>query len=176
MGKALWTKAFPKQVRTAQAKPKQPKPRKRIKAVSNRKRRALTEYEKEKQAWQLQLENQRCAITGEANPDVHHSRGRIGELLCLSALWVPLCRRVHNWTASHPRLAAQVGLLCPAGKYNTMPKPYEIKEHCYRLAFFRFLIGQAKHIPVRPQLDHATVIEIEKEVSAAVALGFWKRI
>ncbi len=54
--------------------------------------------------------------------DLHHKFGRIGRLLT----WVPgfmaLCRPHHLMCKSDPIEARALGLLCPVGQWNTMPK------------------------------------------------------
>ena len=160
--KALWTKAFPKQVRRTKKKERRPAPRKRINQISAKRRESLSEYEATKRDWYAQPENQRCLVTGDAKPDVHHTRGRQGDLLCLTELWLPVGRKLHNWTAENPKLAQKLGLLCPAGKWNSQPEQWEIKAHVYRIGLFLWCIGR-RDMPEKPQLENAMIAEIETE-------------
>lgn len=186
---ALWMKAFPKQAGklSKQSRLKRDKTqafrrssafqrRKRIKPVSLSKRQQLKEYAAEKARWrQSDVANLRCIITNEPHPDTHHTRGKLGELLCLSVLWLPVSRRVHNWVAGNPELARMAGLLCPEGKWNTMPTPAEIAEHNYRVAWLRLLIGGHDCMkPVRPMLATKICEAVESDMQQVIVSQFWK--
>lgn len=194
---ALWTKAFPKQARKltrhstlsrnkrlrrakfSKAKALQlsyKKARKRINPISKQKRQALKEYKAEKQRWQSLPENSRCVVTNQPSGDVHHTRGKIGDLLCLSALWVTVIRPVHDWIADNPTLARKAGLLCPEGKWNTMPTEAELKEHNYRLQLTKRSIGGNVMAVYRPKLLATKVCEeIERDACEVFESQFWKQ-
>ena len=53
--------------------------------------------------------------------DLHHSGGRAGELLFATQFYKSLCRSCHQWVGDHPNQARELGLICEAGKWNTMP-------------------------------------------------------
>lgn len=42
--------------------------------------------------------------------EVHHKRGRVGELLTAVEHWLPLCHTHHVWVTEHPALAKVMGL------------------------------------------------------------------
>jgi len=54
--------------------------------------------------------------------DVHHTLGRIGDLLFLTQFWKAVCRECHNWIGANPAKARQLKLLAPKGQWNTIPK------------------------------------------------------
>ena len=54
--------------------------------------------------------------------EVHHSRGRAGDLLLDWRHWRAVCRRHHNWIGDHPAEARAFGLLCQPGLWNTPDK------------------------------------------------------
>lgn len=41
--------------------------------------------------------------------DVHHMKGRIGNLLLNQTYWLALCRGCHNWIENHPEAAKELG-------------------------------------------------------------------
>lgn len=192
MGKAAWTRAFPKQARKLarhatrskkrRAVIRAKRQRKRLNPISKQRRDNLKHYANIKREWKNDPLNQRCVITGEPTVEIHHTWGRIGDLLCMSRLWVAVSRKVHDWINSHPRTAASVGLLCPAGRYNEIPLEWEVKAHEYRLGIFRAYVHGIQHeddalVLHRPQ-GLATKIceEIEVEVAEACKERFWKRL
>ena len=56
----------------------------------------------------------------------HHRRGRIltkkGDLLFLEGEWTPVSAAGHAWNDTNRERARELGLLAPAGKYNTWPE------------------------------------------------------
>lgn len=50
---------------------------------------------------------------------IHHTRGRIGSLLCDTRYFSLLCVSCHNWVGEHPNEAREKGLLCAKGLWNT---------------------------------------------------------
>lgn len=185
---ALWQSAFPQQARKLarqsrarrQAKAtkantfRQPKQRKRINPISAQMRQALKDYAKEKRLWKSEPQNQLCIVTGKPATDIHHTRGRRGDLLCLSILWLPVIRSVHDWIADNPDLARKAGLLCPAGKWNTTPTEAEIKEHLYRVALLRLVVAMRLIESERPKLLATKVCEqVELDLFEVSKTGFW---
>lgn len=41
--------------------------------------------------------------------DVHHKKGRIGELLLNILYWLSVCRACHDWIETHPKEAVELG-------------------------------------------------------------------
>lgn len=54
--------------------------------------------------------------------DIHHSRGKVGELLFDTRFFFAVCRTCHRYLHDHPAIARQLGFLCEVGQWNTMPK------------------------------------------------------
>ena len=42
--------------------------------------------------------------------EVHHMKGRIGDLLLNQEFWLPVCRLCHDWIENHPKEAKEKGL------------------------------------------------------------------
>lgn len=53
--------------------------------------------------------------------DVHHMRGKLGELYFMVEFFKATCRDCHTWIGNNPALARTLGLLCPTGQWNTVP-------------------------------------------------------
>lgn len=54
-------------------------------------------------------ENQKCPITGKPTTDVHHMKGRIGNLLLDTRYWVALSREGHRFVEENPEWAKENG-------------------------------------------------------------------
>lgn len=54
--------------------------------------------------------------------EVHHSRGRIGRLMCDTRFFVASCRDCREWPHEHPNEARSLGLLASARDWNVVPK------------------------------------------------------
>lgn len=63
----------------------------------------------------------RGAVSRFRSTDIHHSRGRAGELLSDTRFFKALCRPCHDWTHENPGSARALGLLAPANEWNTPP-------------------------------------------------------
>lgn len=129
--KALWT-TLPAYAASTTSKPTSP-PRKplrrtRVRPRSKAMKRRLQEYWK--LAARFLADHPHCKKTGCKKPskDVHHTRGRAGELLLDWRLWLPLCREDHDWVRDNPAAARSAGLLCEKGKWNE-PLPTPIPEY-----------------------------------------------
>jgi hypothetical protein len=106
-------------------KPLYEKRTKRIKSISPARAERLREYERLKRAWRKDTANQVCHFGGctrPAEPNPHHSRGRIGKLLNAVEFWRAVCVSHHNLIHSNPALAREMGFLPPVGQWNTFPK------------------------------------------------------
>ena len=97
--------------------------RSRVKSVSDRQKLRLALYRKAK------AEYLKSHPICEGRPhhdwkrvkatDLHHTRGRAGDLLWDTRHFKALCRECHDWVQSHPIQAREIGLLCPLGLWNT---------------------------------------------------------
>jgi hypothetical protein len=188
---ALWKTAFPKQARklarhsTLTRKKRESKARsdrfskrKPVNPVSKRRQDNLKLYATIKRQWKSEPQNQRCIINQTPNPEIHHTWGRIGELLCLSRLWVGVARKVHDFIRDNPKLAAKAGLLCPAGRYNSIPNEFEIRAQEYRLFWLRCIVHSDESLrPVRPPLlATAVCVEVERDMEEVAATKFWLKL
>ena len=53
--------------------------------------------------------------------DIHHTRGKLGELLFATQYFKAVCSTCHRYIHDHPHQARELGLLCEKGNWNTMP-------------------------------------------------------
>lgn len=187
MAKALWTTAFPKQARnlsrhstlTRKRREKAAKSsrqkQKRANPISSRRRQNLKQYAAIKREWKSRSENQRCILTGSQQVEIHHTWGRIGELLCLQRLWLAVSRKAHDFIRDNPKLAAKAGLSAPVGLYNSIPHEWQIRAHEYRVAWLRCIIWSDEALrPVRPLLLAVKVCEeVENDMKEVAETKFW---
>ena len=54
-------------------------------------------------------ENQICPITGNPTTDIHHKKGRVGELFLDTKYWVALSREGHRFVEENPEWAKEKG-------------------------------------------------------------------
>lgn len=54
-------------------------------------------------------ENQKCPITGWPTTDIHHKRGRVGQLFLDTKYWVALSREGHAFVEENPEWAKENG-------------------------------------------------------------------
>lgn len=59
---------------------------------------------------------------GSRTQDIHHSRGKLGNLRFDTRFFIPVCRKCHIWIGNNKNLARAVGLLCEVGQWNVAPK------------------------------------------------------
>lgn len=79
-----------------------------IKQVSSKQQKRLTEYNKV--ATEYKKSNpicERCLIAETS--DIHHRKGRVGELLSDSKWFMAVCRPCHNWIEVHPEESRRLG-------------------------------------------------------------------
>lgn len=140
MGKALWTnlsgglkpngwgatkKAHAEKTlrpKTAQAtrQCRPPKRKKRINPISPKKKEINALYAKRKRLY-LKL-HPICEACHKAKAtDLHHSRGRSGQLLVLAQYFQALCSTCHRWVHDNPKEAQAKGLLAGPGDWNVVP-------------------------------------------------------
>jgi len=53
---------------------------------------------------------------------VHHYRGRIHRLLLMEEFWIAVSAAGHDWINRNPDAARKLGLLCPKGQWNSIPR------------------------------------------------------
>lgn len=108
--------------------------RKPIRQVSDRERQRREEYRKARDAYlrdcpycEVCVEIRRLTDDGllvrpvlreHAAQDIHHVRGRAGELLCDTRHWKAVCRWSHDWIHANPALARAIDLLAQPGQWN----------------------------------------------------------
>ena len=103
------------------------KPRRPIARVSKRQSARKRLYAA--MAHRFKLDHPLCQACPKVRPgkpqrwtdDVHHSHGKIGELLFYVPWFVAVCRECHNWIGNHPAAARKLGLLCELGQWNKQP-------------------------------------------------------
>ena len=89
--------------------PKRLQRRKRLKAVSSKRRQKLGEYAAAKRAF---LTGKRCAVHPELPAtEVHHMAGRDGDRLLDQSLWLPVSRDGHRLIHDNPAWAHRMGFL-----------------------------------------------------------------
>ncbi len=92
----------------------------RIKPRTFKRASEEAKYRKRVRAW---LVGKICAVYPlEWATQCHHIFGRVGKLLLWEHGWMAVSERGHNWIHSNPAKAREMGFLCPAGLWNTMPK------------------------------------------------------
>jgi hypothetical protein len=128
MGKALWTNLSggikpngwdgarkphakktlrPKTAKAVRQSP--PKRKARINPISPKKKEINAEYNKRKRIHLRAFPN--CKRCGEKGTDLHHSRGRTGQLLIMAEFFQTLCFACHRWVHDNPKEAAKTGFL-----------------------------------------------------------------
>jgi hypothetical protein len=137
MGKALWTNLSgglkpngwkgensftrPDSKRSAKAPRQSIKRKTRIKSISPKKKEINAEYAKRKRRYLK--EHPICeACHKVAAKDLHHSRGRSGQLLIMAEFFQALCAPCHRWVHDNPKEAREKGLLALEGDWNRVPE------------------------------------------------------
>jgi hypothetical protein len=77
----------------------------------------------------VHFDGQMChRLKSEPATDIHHTHGRLGELLNYKPWWLPVCRACHLWIHGNPLAARLIQargfdlrLLCGEGEWNTKP-------------------------------------------------------
>lgn len=82
----------------------------KIKPISDKRRKQLREYEKEKKEY-FELHTQ-CEFPGCEKTEItlHHMAGRIGDKLTDQRYFKALCWEHHRWIEEHPEAARRLGL------------------------------------------------------------------
>lgn len=121
--KAIWTQAFPEQVRqSTKAATRPAKARKPVRRRSKATEARMECYRKAKEAFMARPKNQRCAVYPHLNAeDIHHIRGRAGNLLRDERFWLAVSRRGHEWIHANMNAARERGWLAHIGEWNKPP-------------------------------------------------------
>lgn len=97
--------------------PRQPIPR-----LSKRGAERNKEYARAKRQWWKLVQSCKCPVmlllfakVVPVSKSPHHTRGRIGTLLCDTRYWLAVSERGHEWIHQHPKEAREHGWLCPVG-------------------------------------------------------------
>lgn len=93
------------------------KPRKYIRAISERRKKANAEYTKKAKAFLKR--HPVCQAPGckKASRDLHHSRGRAGRLLLAEEYWFALCRGHHDLCRDDIGAAREMGIMSQPGEW-----------------------------------------------------------
>ena len=108
------------------------KPRTHIRSVSKLQARRLRLYAAIRMRYLI--DHPRCEACPKVNlldgfplknakwaNDIHHTRGKLGELLFATQYFKAVCFTCHRYIHDHPNQARELGLLCQPGQFNTMP-------------------------------------------------------
>jgi len=111
-GKAIWTRAFPKQSKALHPERTNAggvKARSKSEAVRMEVHRGIADMFKKLHPW-----CQACMVLGywtqKSTQHVHHRRGREGYLLFDVRHFLPVCHGCHAWIGDHPAEAIELGL------------------------------------------------------------------
>jgi hypothetical protein len=74
------------------------------------------------------LAGKRCLRCRKPATELHHGRGRLGELLMNQEYWIPLCAPCHRWVHDNPAAARNLGLLAEMGQWNTTERTSKVRE------------------------------------------------
>lgn len=85
------------------------KPRKPINKVSKKQAVILAKYSVLRIQFLSRPENKICPITGKPTTDIHHKKGRLGDLLLDINFWVALSRDGHRFVEENPVWAKENG-------------------------------------------------------------------
>jgi len=119
---ALWTLAFPEQVRRTTKGPKKPKGesprhkayRRAAKAFLENHPRCEAQWAFKEGAWQFIYQCSLIRLRAQAS-EVHHKAGRAGSLLLDQSHWLAVCPQCHRRIHDHPKEAIARGNLDPSG-------------------------------------------------------------
>jgi hypothetical protein len=82
----------------------------------------LRVYREERRSWLKGKVCEWCQHSVCLPLDVHHTRGRLGELLNDKRFWKAVGRPCHDRIHQHPAEARAYGFLCQPGEWNTPVK------------------------------------------------------
>lgn len=78
-----------------------------IKKESDKRKQQNAEYRRVR--LKFIKENPRCAVTGREATEIHHMKGRIGDLLTDTRYFLPVCRDAHQKIELNPEWAKENG-------------------------------------------------------------------
>lgn len=93
-----------------EAKP--PKPKKAASTIAKRSKKRETQeklYSQLRKAYLAKPENKTCPITKQPSTEVHHKKGRIGDLLLDTRYWLAVSREGHRKIEENPEWAKEMG-------------------------------------------------------------------
>ena len=85
------------------------KPMKPIPKVSKKRQIKNLQYSVLRTEFLGKKENKICPITGKPTTDIHHKKGRVGELFLDTKYWVALSREGHRFVEENPEWAKEKG-------------------------------------------------------------------
>lgn len=87
------------------------KPKKMIAGISKKHQNRLTKYIKIRETFMKEHPMCECGMgCGLPSTDVHHMKGKIGDLLFDTRFFKALNRICHTWVETHPKEAKELGL------------------------------------------------------------------
>lgn len=99
------------------ANPKPKKKQKPIKRFSKKLSKRLTNYSKLRKEFLSLQENKTCIVSKiifnktALATEIHHKKGRKGELLNYTPYWLSVSREGHEWIHNNPSIAYSLGFL-----------------------------------------------------------------
>ena len=81
----------------------------KIKPRSKKRQAQEKIYSQLRKAFLSKEENKTCIITGEPTTEIHHMKGRIGDLLTNTKYWIALSRDGHIFVEQNPEWAKKNG-------------------------------------------------------------------
>ena len=97
------------QCKAKNAKPKEHKKPTPIKKQSDKRKVQELQYLADRKVFLAKPENAKCPITGWPTTDIHHMKGRIGDLLLNQRYWIALSREGHQHVEDNPEWAKENG-------------------------------------------------------------------
>lgn len=105
-----------------------PREKKRVNPISKSRAKRMAEYRKVRAKYLKG--NAVCGLYATRitvgctmkSSDVHHSRGRVSNLLTDVRYFIPVCRACHDWIGNNVERARKLGLICSTGLWNKPDK------------------------------------------------------
>lgn len=92
-----------------------------IRRLSKKRAEELKVYAKERRAYLKRHPLCLSCVLRKMAPqkacDIHHRRGRAGEMLLRQEWWIPVCRQCHHWIGNNIRLAQSLDLIAGWGEW-----------------------------------------------------------
>ncbi len=93
-----------------------------IKQQSDKTKKRLYEYHKRRKVFLSKPENGYCIVCAKIfnelalSTEIHHKKGRTGDLLLDEKYWLAVSRKGHNWIHDNPEKAYEKGFLISSTK------------------------------------------------------------